>query len=333
MKAQLAKLLAGERLSEDEAATAMGVIMDGQATPAQIGALLAALTVRGETEDEVVGFARTMRSRAVPIKSQGAVDVVGTGGDGACTINVSTLASLVVAACGVPVAKHGNRAASGRCGAADVLEALGVKIGPPVETVQRCLDEIGWTFMFAPAFHAATRHAVGPRKELGVRTAFNLLGPLTNPACPDGFVLGVARPELVPFIARCLSRLGAKRAWVVHGAGLDEIALDGPSTVAVVDGDKPVATLSITPVDAGLAVAPRDALLGGDAQENAAIATGILQGEKGPRRDVVVLNAAAGLVVAGRASDLREGATRAASAIDSGAAAQLLERVKVVTNA
>jgi anthranilate phosphoribosyltransferase len=333
MKAQLAKLLAGQSLTEDEAGAAMGTIMDGQATPAQIGALLAALTLRGETEDEVVGFARTMRARAVPIRSTRAVDVVGTGGDGAGTLNVSTLASLVVAACGVSVAKHGNRAASGRCGAADVLEGLGVKIDPAVETVQRCLDEVGWTFLFAPAFHAATRHAVGPRKELGVRTTFNLLGPLTNPACPEGLVVGVARAELVPFIARCLARLGARRAWVVHGAGLDEIALDGPTSVAAVDGDKPLSTFSIAPEDAGLVRAPREACLGGDTQQNVAIAQGILQGERGPRREIVVLNAAAGLVVAGRASNLREGAALAAQALDSGAARKLVERVKEVTRA
>jgi anthranilate phosphoribosyltransferase len=331
MKQHLAKLLSGQCLSEDEAATAMGTIMDGEATPAQIGAFLASLTVRGETEDEVVGFARTMRDRATPIRSQGAVDVVGTGGDGAGTINVSTISSLVVAACGVSVAKHGNRAASGRCGAADVLEALGVKIDPPIETVQRCLDEVGWTFLFAPAFHAATRHAVGPRKELGVRTAFNLLGPLTNPARPEALVVGVPRPELVPFIARCLLRLGARRAWVVHGAGLDELTLDGVTTVAVVNGA--VQERTVAPEDAGLARAGREALRGGDAAENAAIALAILKGERGPRRDVVLLNAAAGLVVAGRATDLRQGAALAAAAIDDGHALALLERVKRMSHA
>jgi anthranilate phosphoribosyltransferase len=196
MKPYLAKVLRGERLTEEEAGAAMAVIMEGEATPAQIGALLAALSVRGETEDEVVGFARTMRSRAVPLTARGAVDTCGTGGDGAGTFNISTVASLVVAACGVPVAKHGNRSASGSCGSADVLEALGLRIDAPSAVVQRSLDEAGWAFLFAPGFHAATRHAVGPRKELGVRTAFNLLGPLTNPARPEAQVVGVPRPEL-----------------------------------------------------------------------------------------------------------------------------------------
>jgi anthranilate phosphoribosyltransferase len=326
MKQHLARLLAGQRLSEDDAAAAMGTIMDGAATPAQIGAFLAALTVRGETEDEVVGFARMMRERARPIRSAGALDIVGTGGDGAGTINVSTIASLVIAANGVKVTKHGNRAASGRCGAADVLEALGVKLDPPLETVQRLLDELGWTFLFAPAFHAATRHAVAPRKELGVRTAFNLLGPLTNPARPEALVVGVPRPELTMFVARCLERLGARRAWVVHGAGLDEITLDGATSVAAVDGR--LHEFTIRPEDAGLATASRDTLRGGDAPENAAIALAILKGEQGPRRDVVLLNAAAGLVVAGRAADLKQGALAAAAAIDDGRALALLERVK-----
>ncbi len=328
MKQHLAKLLGGGRLSEDEAAAAMATIMEGAATPAQIGALLAALTLRGETEDEVVGFARTMRSRAVPVRSTNALDIVGTGGDGAGTINVSTLASLVVAAAGVPVAKHGNRAASGRCGAADVLEALGVKIDPPVAVVQRCLDEAGWTFLFAPAFHAATRHAVGPRKELGVRTAFNLLGPLTNPACPVALVVGVPHPRFGSFIARCLGRLGARRAWVVTGSGIDELTLDGPTSVASVEGDR-IETFEVIPEDAGLSRAPREALRGGDASENAAIARAVLEGQaKGPRRDVILLNAAAGFVVAGRVPDLRTGARLAAEVIDDGRALRLLDRVR-----
>lgn len=330
MKEYLAKVMRGERLSEEEAGAAMGTIMDGQATPAQIGALLAALAVRGETEDEVVGFARTMRSRAVPLRARGAIDTCGTGGDGAGTFNISTVASLVVAACGVPVAKHGNRSASGRCGSADVLEALGVRVDPPVETVQRCFDETGWTFLFAPAFHASTRHAVGPRKELGVRTAFNLLGPLTNPALPEAQVVGVPRPELTGFVARCLLRLGLKRAWVVHGSGLDEVTLAGPTMVAAVeDGAVRVATLS--PEDAGLPRSDLAAVRGGDAAENAAITREVLEGTRGPRRDVVLLNAAAALVVAGRASDLRAGVAQAAAAIDDGRALALLKRVSEVS--
>jgi anthranilate phosphoribosyltransferase len=327
MKAYLAKVIRGERLTEEEAGAAMATIMEGEATPAQIGALLAALAVRGETEDEVVGFARTMRSRAVPLSARGAVDTCGTGGDGAGTFNISTVASLAVAACGVPVAKHGNRSASGSCGSADVLEALGVKIDAPPATVQRSLDEAGWAFLFAPGFHAATRHAVGPRKELGVRTAFNLLGPLTNPALPEAQVVGVPRPELTGFIARCLQRLGVRRAWVVHGGGLDELSPCGPTTVAAFDEDGP-RSFTVRPEDAGLAPCAPESLRGGDARASAAIAEEVLGGRRGPRRDVVVLNAAAALVVAGRARDLREGADQAATALGEGHAARLLERVR-----
>ena len=297
-----------------------------QATPAQIGALLAALAVRGETEDEVVGFARTMRARALPLRAPEAVDTCGTGGDGARTFNISTVASLVVAACGVKVAKHGNRSASGSCGSADVLEALGVRIDAPVEQVQRCFDEVGWTFLFAPAFHASTRHAALPRRELGVRTAFNLLGPLTNPAQPVAQVVGVPRPELLVFVARCLSRLGARRALVVHGAGLDELTLAGETVVAEVR-DGAVHERRITPEEAGLGRAPLAAVRGGDAGENARLARAVLEGQAGPCRDVVLLNAAAALLVAGRAATLREGAALAGEAIDRGRAAALLQRV------
>jgi anthranilate phosphoribosyltransferase len=332
LKQYIAKVIRGERLSEQEAGEAMGLIMDGEATSAQIGGLLAALAVRGETEDEVVGFAKVMRARAVPLTSTGAVDTCGTGGDGAGTFNISTVASLVVAACGVPVAKHGNRSASGSCGSADVLEALDVRIDAPLASVQRSLDEVGWAFLFAPGFHAATRHAVGPRKELGVRTAFNLLGPLTNPAVPAAQVVGVPRPELTEFMAGCLRRLGVARAWVVHGSGLDEVSLCGPTRVtAFEDGD--LRTFTITPADAGLDPCPPAALRGGDARENADIARGVLEGRRGPARDVVVLNAAAALLVAGRASDLRAGAAEASAAIDDGRAGVLLRKIVEVSRA
>ncbi len=327
IKRHLGKLTRGERLTEEEAGTAMGAIMDGDATPAQIGALLTALVVRGETEDEVVGFARSMRARAVPLSSRGAVDTCGTGGDGAGTFNISTVASFVVAACGVPVAKHGNRSASGTCGSADVLEALGVRIDAPVEVVQRSLDQAGWTFLFAPKFHASTRHAVGPRKELGVRTAFNLLGPLTNPARPDAQVVGVPRPELTGFVARCLQRLGTKRAWVVHGAGLDELTLAGRTMVTEINREA-LRTFTVGPEDAGLTASGLEGFRGGDPLANAGIARDILAGAPGPKRDVVLLNAAAALVVAGRAENLREGVRQAAAAIDDGRAARLLEMVR-----
>jgi anthranilate phosphoribosyltransferase len=327
VKPHLAKVLRGGALSESEASEAMNLIMDGEATAAQIGALLAALAVRGETEDEVVGFARTMRRRAVGVRAKDAVDTCGTGGDGAGTFNISTVASFVVAACGVCVAKHGNRSASGSCGSADVLEALGVRIDPPLETVQRCLDELRWAFLFAPAFHASTRHAVGPRRELGVRTCFNLLGPLTNPALPGAQLVGVPRPEMAPFMARCLARLGVRRAWVVHGDGLDEISPCGHTTVAAVK-DGVVETMVVAPEDAGLERCDPDALRGGGPQACAEITRAVLGGAPGPCRDVVVLNAAAALVVAGAAPTLREGAALAAAAIDDGRALSVLEGVR-----
>jgi anthranilate phosphoribosyltransferase len=326
MKPFIAKVARGERLTEEEAGLAMTAIMDGEATPAQIGALLVGLAVRGETEDEIVGFARTMRARAVPLTSKGAVDTCGTGGDGAGTFNISTVASLVVAACGVPVAKHGNRSASGSCGSADVLEALEVKIDAPVAVVQRCLDEVGWAFLFAPGFHASTRHAVGPRKELGIRTAFNLLGPLTNPAVPSAQVVGVPRPELTEFMAGCLRRLGVARAWVVHGSGLDELSLCGPTRVTAFD-DGEVRTFTVRPEDAGLEPCAAPALQGGDARANADITRRVLDGGRGPARDVVLLNAAAALLVAGRVPDLRAGVAEAGRAVDDGRAGTLLRRV------
>jgi anthranilate phosphoribosyltransferase len=329
LKPALGRALKGERLTEAEAGAAMATIMDGEATPAQIGALLAALAVRGETEDEVVGFARVMRERAVPLRAPGAVDTCGTGGDGAGTFNISTVASLVVAGCGVPVAKHGNRSASGSCGSADVLEALGLRLDAPVETVQRSLDEAGWAFLFAPGFHASTRHAVGPRKELGVRTCFNLLGPLTNPARPVAQVVGVPRPQLAAFLARCLHRLGVERAFVVHGAGLDEMSLCGPTEVAELREGR-VTAFTVSPADAGLDACDPAALRGGDAQANAGIARSVLDGARGPARDVVVLNAAAALLLAGRARDLREGAALAGRALDEGRAAAVLDKAREI---
>jgi len=332
LKQYLVKIARGDRLTEVEAGSAMTLIMDGEATPAQIGALLVGMAVRGETEDEIVGFARTMRARAVPLTAKGAVDTCGTGGDGAGTFNISTVASLVVAACGVPVAKHGNRSASGSCGSADVLEALEVRIDAPVEVVQRCLDDVGWTFLFAPGFHASTRHAVGPRKELGIRTAFNLLGPLTNPALPSAQIVGVPRPELTEFLAGCLRRLGVARAWVVHGSGIDEMSLCGPTRVTAFD-DGEMRTFTVRPEDAGLDPCAAPALQGGDARANADIARRVLEGGRGPTRDVVLLNAAAALLVAGRVKDLRAGVAEAGRAVDEGRAAALLRRVVEVSRA
>jgi anthranilate phosphoribosyltransferase len=330
LRRHLGRVVAGHRMTEDEAGEAMAAIMDGEATPAQIGALLAAMAVRGESEDEIVGFARAMRARGTPLRSRDAVDTCGTGGDGASTFNISTVASLVVAACGVTVAKHGNRAVSGRCGSADVLEALGVRVDAPLESVQRSLDEAGWAFLFAPGFHASTRHAAAPRRELGVRTVFNLLGPLTNPALPTAQVVGVPRPELTEVLARCLGRLGVRRAWVVHGAGLDELSPAAPSRVSEsLDGE--VRTFTVSASDAGCAPCDVAALGGGDAAMNAAIARAVLGGEPGPALEAVVLNAAAALVVAGRAAGLREGGGLAREALGRGDVAALLERVAAIS--
>jgi anthranilate phosphoribosyltransferase len=266
----------------------------------------------------------------LPLRSTGAIDTCGTGGDGASTFNISTVASLVVAGCGVPVAKHGNRAVSGSCGSADVLEQLGVRIDAPLETVQRCLDEAGWAFLFAPAFHASTRHAAVPRRELGVRTAFNLLGPLTNPAFPDAQVVGVPRPELTEVMARCLGRLGVRRAWVVHGAGLDELSPAAPTRVSEC-ADGAVRTFTVEASAAGCAPCAVEDLRGGDAARNASIARAVLAGEPGAPREAVVMNAAAALLVAGRAADLAEGARQARESLDSGAAAAVLDRVARMT--
>jgi len=327
VRRHLQKVTRGERLTEAEAGSAMETIMDGAATPAQVAALLSALAVRGESEDEIVGFARAMRERATPVRAEGAVDTCGTGGDGAGSFNISTVASFVVAACGLPVAKHGNRSASGTCGSADVLEALGVAIDQPAEAVERALREDGWGFLFAPRYHASTRHAVGPRREMGVRTAFNLLGPLTNPARPVAQVVGVPRPELTEPIARCLGRLGARRAWVVHGAGLDELTLAGETRVSELR-EGVVRSFAVTPEEAGLRRAGVESLRGGDPRANAAIASSVLGGKAGAPRDVVLLNAAAALVAAGAAATLGEGVARAGAAVDSGAARGVLERAR-----
>ena len=330
LKRHIGRVVGGHRLAEDEAGEAMGAIMDGDATPAQIGGLLAAMAVRGETEDEIVGFARAMRSRALPLRARGAVDTCGTGGDGAGTFNISTVASLVIAGCAVPVAKHGNRAVSGSCGSADVLEQLGVRMDAPVETVQRSFDEAGWAFLFAPAFHASTRHAAVARRELGVRTVFNLLGPLTNPALPDAQVVGVPRPELTELMARCLARLGVRRAWVVHGSGLDEMSPASATRVSECRGGE-VRTFVVQAADTGCVPCAVEDLRGGDAAHNAAITRRILAGEAGGPREAVVLNAAAALVVAGQAGDLREGAQRARASLDGGAAAAVLERAAAIS--
>ena len=321
-------------LTADEAAGAMATIMDGQAQPSQIAGLLVGLAMKGERPDEIVGLARTMRARATKLSRtfDSLFDTCGTGGDGAHTFNVSTVAALVVAACGVRVAKHGNRSASSRCGSADLFETLGVNVAAPPAVIERCLDEAGIAFLFAQVFHPSMKHAAPTRKELGVRTAFNLLGPLTNPAGATRQLVGVPKPELTELVARSLLLLGAARAWVVHGAdGLDEISTTGYTKVSECR-DGAVNTFYLHPSDVGLAKSTPETLKGGESADNAAIAREILDGEKGPRRDIVLLNAGASLLVAGRAATVPEGIEMAARAIDSGRAKAVLAALVRLSN-
>ncbi len=327
----IAQVVARKNISEEEMAGAMTEIMEGKATPAQIASFITALRMKGESIEEIAGAARVMREKAekVSCAAQVVVDTCGTGGDGAHTFNISTAAALVVAGAGLTVAKHGNRSVSSRCGSADVLKFLGVDIEAPKGVVERCLNEVGFGFLFAPMLHGAMKHAIGPRREIGVRTIFNILGPLTNPARATSQLLGVYSPELTEPMAWVLSRLGGTRAFVVHGSdGLDEVTLTGPTRVSEVRDGK-VNTYSVRPEDFGLRLcAPKD-LEGGDPDVNAKLIREILDGTAaGPRRDIVLLNAAFALVAGGKAKDVREGIALASEAIDSGKAKEKLERLR-----
>jgi anthranilate phosphoribosyltransferase len=333
--ALIEKLQRRQDLTVDEAAQAMDEIMEGRAQPAQIAGLLIALAMKGERPAEVVGLARTMRAKATTLSRThpDVFDTCGTGGDRAHTFNISTIAALVVAACGVRIAKHGNRSVSSRCGSADVFEALGVNISAPPAVVERCLDEAGIAFFFAPTFHPSMRHAAPARRDLGVRTAFNLLGPLTNPAGAARQLVGVPRPELTELVARSLGLLGSTRAWVVHGAdGLDEISTTGYTKVSEYRNGA-VNTFYLHPSDVGLSKASPETLRGGDAAENARVALDALAGTRGPARDVVLFNAGAALLIAGATQDIAEGIRRGAEAIDSGAARGMLDRLTNLSNA
>jgi anthranilate phosphoribosyltransferase len=322
------KLQRREDLTVDEAAGAMAEIMEGRAQPSNIAGLLVGLAMKGERPSEIVGLARAMRRRATPLPFDGAApdvfDTCGTGGDGAETFNVSTAAAIVVAACGVRVAKHGNRSVSSRCGSADVFEALGVKIDASPAAAVRCLERAGIAFLFAPTFHPSMRHAGPTRKELGIRTAFNLLGPLTNPAGAARQLVGVPRPELTELVARSLGLLGTSRAWVVHGAdGLDELSTTGYSKVSEFR-DGAVNTFYVHPSEFGVPKSTRADLRGGDAAANAAIIRAILDGAHGAPRDIVLYNAGASLLISGRAASLHEGLAIAAEAVDTGRAREAL---------
>ena len=325
IKGAIARAVAGSNFESSEIRDVFAEIMEGAATPAQIGALLIALRMKGETAEEIAGAARAMRERAAPIDvadRDTLVDTCGTGGDGAGTANISTTAAIVTAAAGGRVAKHGNRALSSKSGSADVLEALGVRIELSPKEAARCLETRGIAFLFAPAYHAATRHAAGPRRELGTRTIFNLLGPLTNPAGAANQIIGVFSPHWVEPVAAALGALGSRRVFVVHGeGGLDEVAVRGKTSIAEWEAERgSVRSFTVTPADFGLEEADPSGLAGGDAQRNAAITRAVFDGELGAVRTAVLLESAVALLACGVASDFRDGATRAAEAIDSGAA-------------
>lgn len=348
IKKAIAKVVERENLTEAEMIEVMDQIMSGEATPAQTAAFITALRMKGETVEEVAGAARVMRDRATHIRVgrnvldldrddinldlETVLDTCGTGGSGTNTFNVSTTVAFVVSACGVKVAKHGNRSVSSTCGSADVLESLGVNLDVTPEAVERCIGEIGIGFLFAPALHGAMKHAIGPRREIGIRTIFNILGPLTNPAGAQCQVLGVYREELTEKLAQVLRKLGCKRGFVVHGLdGMDEITLTTETRIAEVTPDGVTSRL-FRPEELGLSRCSMAELRGGDAADNAAIVRGVLSGEEGPKRDIVLLNAAFGLVAAGKADDPAEGLRLAVEAIDSGRALGQLEKLAVMTN-
>ncbi len=325
-KPYIAALVSGAPLARDEARAAFSLIFKGAATPAQLGAFIMGLRMRGETVEEIIGAAQAMRATMTPVEAPpGAIDIVGTGGDGAGTYNISTLAAIIAAAAGAIVAKHGGKAASSRSGASDVLGELGVKVGIAPDAASACLREAGICFMAASAHHPAMRHAAPVRAELGVRTIFNMLGPLCNPARVERQTIGVFSRDWLEPLARALSELGAKRVWLLHGSdGLDEATTTGPTHVVALEGGA-IRAFDITPEDASLPRATAQALVGGDPAHNASALRAVLNGEKNAYRDIAVLNAGVALVVAERAADIREGATLAARALDSGAAREKLD--------
>ena len=334
MRREIEKIIAGQNLSIEESQQMMDSIMSGEATDAQIAGYITALRMKGETIEEITGAAKVMRQKAAPIKTNQdmLVDVVGTGGDKLDTFNISTTTTFVVAGAGLPVAKHGNRSVSSKSGSADVLETLGVNLDLTPEQVGECIDEIGIGFLYAPTFHKAMKHAIGPRKEIGVRTIFNLLGPLTNPAQANIQLLGVYDPELTEPIAHALKNLDVESAFVVHGlVGLDELSTVGKTKISrLKDGE--VNTYYLSPADIGLKEAKEEDISGGGPQENAQITREILSGEAGPKRDVVLLNAAAALAAAGKVEDLETGVELAAEVIDQGAALKKLNQLIKVSN-
>jgi anthranilate phosphoribosyltransferase len=334
MKETIKLLCDRKSLSEEQAATAMDEIMSGRATPAQVAAFLISLRMKGETVQEITGCARVMREKVTRLnpKRRPLVDTCGTGGDGSNTFNISTTSAFVVAGAGVGVAKHGNRGVSSKCGSADVLQELGVHIEATPSAVERCIDEVGLGFMFAPLYHGAMKFAIGPRREIGVRTIFNILGPLANPAFAESQVVGVYDRNLVEPLAHVLENLGTRHAFVVSGGdGLDEVTTSCTSTIAVTKGGK-VDVYEFDPATVGISLSRPEDLSGGDPATNAEIMKAVLEGEKGPRRDIVILNAAFALVAAGRSRNISEGIEIAAHSIDSRAAIDKLHRLREVSS-
>jgi anthranilate phosphoribosyltransferase len=334
IKEAISKIVDGQNLSQEETAATMMEIMSGDATPAQIASFITALRIKGETVDEITGCAIVMREKVTPIKAQTdlLIDTCGTGGDGAHTFNISTTAALVAAGAGLHIAKHGNRSVSSKSGSADVLKSLGVNIEADAETVARCIDEVGIGFLFAPLLHPAMKYAIGPRREIGIRTIFNILGPLTNPAGAQVQVLGVYSADLTERLANVLKNLGSKHVFVVHGSdGLDEITITGKTYVSELAGGE-VKSYVIDPEDFMMSKADISSLVGGTAEENARITLDILKGEKGPRRDIVLLNSAATIMAGGKAANLIEGIQIAAESIDSGKALDKLNMLREATN-
>ncbi|NQV48259.1 MAG: anthranilate phosphoribosyltransferase [Rhodospirillaceae bacterium] len=333
MKTLIGKVADGNSLTVDEATRAFDIIMSGEATEAQIGGFLMALRVRGETVDEITGAATTMRAKSLKVKApDGAIDIVGTGGDASGTFNISTAAAIVTAGCGVPVAKHGNKALSSKSGAADVLSSLGINLDADMALVEKAISDANIGFMFAPRHHSAMKHVGKARVELGTRTVFNILGPLTNPAGVKRQFTGAFSKDWIVPMAEVLGNLGCEQAWVVHGSdGLDELTTTGPSYVAELKDGK-VTTFEVTPADAGLKTASPADLKGGDPETNAEALRALLSGAAGPYRDIVVYNAGAALLVAGKAANIKQGAEMAAAAIDSGAAQGALDKLVAITN-
>ena len=347
IKTAISRVVEGQDLTENEMVDVMNQIMGGEATPAQIGAFITALRLKGETVAEISGAARVMRAHATPIRVGAALDIdreeintdqetildtCGTGGSGTKSFNISTTVAFVVAACGVKVAKHGNRSVSSACGSADVLEELGVNLDVTPQVVESCINELNVGFLYAPALHGAMKYAIGPRREIGIRTIFNVLGPLTNPAKADRQVLGVYRKDLVQPLAEVLCRLGCKRGFVVHGSdGMDEITLTGPTDVARIDSGE-ISLSTICPEDFGLKSCSLQELQGGDAKENAVIVRDILHGKPGPKRDIVLINSAFALVASGVVDDISAGLDMARQTIDTGLATVKLEGLIRMTN-